>query len=153
MGGQVFRITELNPTVEMEISRLLEAVRLENRFSSRCDLFGVFDSEGSLAGITGSREFEEECLLHFLAVRENERGSGLGTALVSRVLSYVSGRCERIWVLARPGTETYFERFGFESATSALLPERIRESRDLAEIEIASAKIMTLVLPEGWPPD
>ena len=150
MSGQVFRITELNPRLEMEIGGLLGSERLSDRYSSDCDLFGIFDSDGSLAGITGSREFETECLLHFVAVREDERGEGIGTALVSRVLAYASGRCDSVWVLAVPGYEGYFERFGFEPATTDKIPDRVRDSRDLAGIEIASTKVMTLKLPESW---
>jgi N-acetylglutamate synthase-like GNAT family acetyltransferase len=150
MSGQIFRITELNPSLEMEIGRLLESESLKNRYSADCDLFGIFDSDGSLAGITGSREFEKECLLHFVAVMEDERGEGIGTALVSRVLAYVSDRCDSVWVLAVPGTEVYFERFGFGPATTDRIPDSVRDSRDLAAIEIASTKVMTLRLPESW---
>ncbi len=134
----------------MEIGELLESERLASRYSLDCDLFGIFDSDGSLAGITGSREFETEYLLHFVAVREDERGEGIGTALVSRVLAYASSRCESVWVLAVPGYEEYFERFGFEPATTDKIPGRVRDSRDLAGIEIASTKVMTLRLPERW---
>ena len=135
MSGQVFRITELNPRLEMEIGGLLESEGLKNRYSSDCHLFGIFDSDGSLAGITGAREFEKECLLHFV---------------VSRVLAYVSDRCDSVWVLAVPGSEKYFERFGFGLATTDKIPESVRDSRDLAGIEIASTKVMTLRLPESW---
>jgi len=150
MSGQIFRITELNPTLEMEMTGLLESERLENRYSTECDLFGIFDSDGSLAGITGSREFKTECLLHFVAVKDDERGEGIGTALVSKVLANASERCSRVWVLALPGSEGYFERFGFEPATTDRVPERIRDSQDVAGIEIASTKVMTLRLPDSW---
>ena len=150
MSGQVFRITELNPRLEMEIGGLLESEGLKNRYSSDCHLFGIFDSDGSLAGITGAREFEKECLLHFVVVRDEERGEGIGTGLVSRVLAYVSDRCDSVWVLAVPGSEKYFERFGFGLATTDKIPESVRDSRDLAGIEIASTKVMTLRLPESW---
>ena len=150
MTGQVFRITELNPTLEMEINGLLESESLGGRYCPGCDLFGIFDSDGSLAGITGSREFKTECLLHFVAVREDERGEGKGTGLVSRVLAYASGNCSDVWLLALPGSEGYFERFGFEPATTDRLPERIRNSQDVASIEIASTKVMTLRLPDSW---
>ena len=150
MSGQVFRITELNPKLEMEIAELLRSERLENRHFPGCDLFGIFDSDGSLAGITGSREFKTECLLHFVAVKKDKRGEGIGTALVSRVLSYASDRCDSAWVLAVPGSEVYFERFGFEPATTDRIPDRVRDSSDLAGIEIASTKVMTLRLPESW---
>ena len=150
MSGPVFRITELNPTLEMEITGLLESERLENRYLPECDLFGKFDSDGSLAGIIGSREFKTECLLHFVAVREDERGEGIGTGLVSRVLAYASGRCSSVWVFALPGSEGYFERFGFEPAMTDRVPARIRDSQDVAGIEIASTKVMTLKLPDSW---
>jgi N-acetylglutamate synthase-like GNAT family acetyltransferase len=150
MSGQVFRITELNPTLEMEISGLLGSERLSRRYFPGCDLFGIFDSGGALAGIAGSREFKTECLLHFVAVREDERGEGKGTALVSRVLATASGRCTSIWLRAVPGTERYFERFGFEAATTDRLPGRIRDSQDLSGVEIASTRVMRLRLPESW---
>ena len=150
MSGQVFRITELNPTLEMEIAGLLGSEHLENRYRPGCDLFGIFDSDGSLAGITGSRVFKTECLLHFVAVREDERGEGIGTGLVSKVLANSSGKCSSVWLFALQGSETYFERFGFEPATTDRVPERIRDSQDVAGIEIASTKVMTLGLPDSW---
>jgi N-acetylglutamate synthase-like GNAT family acetyltransferase len=150
MSGQVFRITELNPKLEMEIMRLLDAEGLVGRYSPGCDLYGIFDSDSSLAGITGSRQFKTECLLHFVAVKGPERGEGIGTALVSRVLAYASGRCSSVWLLAPPGCEGYFEKFGFETAASDRIPERIRGSKDIAGIEIAAMKVMTLTLPDSW---
>lgn len=150
MSGQVFRITELNPKLEMEITGLLESEGLGGRYCPGCDLYGIFDSDSSLAGITGSREFKTECLLHFIAVKELERGEGIGTALVSRVLAYASGRCKRVWLLAPPGSAGYFERFGFETAASDRIPERIRGSKDITGIEIAAMKVMKLTLPDSW---
>jgi GNAT superfamily N-acetyltransferase len=150
MSGQVFRITELNPQLEMEIERLLGSENLGGRFTPDCILFGIFDSHGSLVGITGARAYKSECLLHFLAVREDGRGEGKGTALLSRALAYASGRGSSAWLLAIPGSEGYFERFGFERATSDMLPDRIRDSRELAGIEIASTQVMKLGLPENW---
>lgn len=150
MSGQVFRITELNPKLEMEIMGLLESEGLEGRYCPGCDLYGIFDSDSSLAGITGSREFKTECLLHFIAVKELERGEGIGTALVSRVLAYASARCSSVWLLAPPGSTGYFERFGFETAASDRIPERIRESKDISGIEIAAMKVMKLTLPDNW---
>jgi len=150
MSGQVFRITELNPQLEMEIVRLLESEGMGARYSRDCVLFGIFDSRGSLSGITGARAYKTECLLHFVAIRESDRGKGGGTALVSRALAYASGRGSSIWLLASPGSEGYFERFGFERATSDTLPARIRDSRELKGIEIASARVMSLALPDNW---
>ena len=151
MSGQVFRITELNPKLEMEIAELLGSEGLGSRYSQGCDLYGIFDSDSTLAGIAGAREFKTECLLHFVAVKEPERGESIGTALVSRVLAQASGRCSSVWLFADQGSAGYFERFGFESATSDRIPERIRESQDITGIEIASTKVMTLTLPESWP--
>jgi N-acetylglutamate synthase-like GNAT family acetyltransferase len=150
MSGQVFRITELNPQLEMEITVLLESEGMGERYSRDCILFGMFDSDGSLSGITGAKAYKTECLLHFVAVKESDRGEGAGTALVSRALAYASGRGSSVWLLAPPGCETYFERFGFEPATSDRLPARIRDSRELKGIEIASARVMTLALPDNW---
>ena len=150
MSGQVFRITELNPKLRMEIIGLLESERLGNRYSPGCDLFGIFDSDSSLAGITGSREFKTECLLLFVAVKEIERGEGIGTALVSKVLAHAADECSSVWLLAAPGSEVYFERFGFEHETTDRMPERVRDSQDVSGIEIASTKVMRLTLPESW---
>ena len=151
MSGQIFRITELNPTLEMEIAKLLGSEGLEGRYSPGCDLYGIFDSDSTLAGITGAREFKTECLLHFVAVKEPERGEGIGTALVSRVLAHASSNCSSVWLFADQGSTGYFERFGFEPVASDRIPERIRGSQDISGIEIASTKVMTLLLPESWP--
>ena len=150
MSGQVFRITELNPKLEMEMAGLLESTGLRGRYRPGCDLFGIFDSDGSLSGIAGSREFETECLLQFVAVREDERGEGIGTTLVGRILAAASGGCDRVWVFAAPGSEGYFGRFGFEPVASDRLPERVRDSQDISGVEIASTRVMSLELPETW---
>jgi N-acetylglutamate synthase-like GNAT family acetyltransferase len=150
MSGEVFRITELNPRLEMEIGRLLGTGSLGDRFTTACDMFGIFGSDESLAGIAGCLEIEKECLLHFVIVREGSRGEGVGTALVSRVLAHSSGRCEGAWVLATPGSEVYFERFGFERISTDRIPSGIGTALDRLGVEIASTRVMTLRLPESW---
>jgi N-acetylglutamate synthase-like GNAT family acetyltransferase len=151
MSGQVFRITELNPKLEMEIIGLLESEGLANRYCPGCDLYGIFDSDSSLAGIAGARMFKTECLLHFIAVRGPERGEGIGTALVSKVLANASITCSSVWLFSTPGAARYFERFGFESERSDKVPQRVRDSREVSGMEIASTKVMRLHLPDSWP--
>jgi N-acetylglutamate synthase-like GNAT family acetyltransferase len=150
MSGEVFRITELNPRLEMEVGRLLGAGELGRRFTAECDLFGIFDPDGSLAGIAGCMEIEKECLLQFVMVREAERGEGIGTALVSRILARSSDGCDGAWVFATPGSEGYFARFGFEEAATDRIPARMRAALDRMGIEIASTRVMTVRLPENW---
>lgn len=151
MNGSIYRITELNPKLTMEIARLLELTGQASRNMSGGELFGSFGSGGEVTGISGGRRIETDCLIRFVAVHEEARHDGIGSALLSRLLSFYADSSEAAWVLAPKGSGAFFTRFGFERVMSDILPPAVRESRDVAGIEIAAAEIMMLELPKKWP--
>ncbi|MBN1164248.1 MAG: GNAT family N-acetyltransferase [Candidatus Krumholzibacteriota bacterium] len=151
MDGLVFKVTELNPRLEMDIRDLVEAAGAGDRWIPGGDLFARFDSEGSALGIAGAREFELDCLIELVVVREDWRGKGIGSGLVNKILGYYAGECERVFALADNYTVDFFARFGFESGRRERLPEAIRDFLDIHGVEIASMVIMDIGLPRKWP--
>lgn len=151
MSGQIYKVTGISPKVSLEVKDLLEAEGLGGRYIPGADLFAAFDSEGAVEGIAGSKGFETECLLQFVAVRGVSRRHGIGSGLVGHVLGYYAGRCRRIWTLAPAGAAGFFERFGFHASSSDRLPPAVRDSRSLRSVEIARTTVLEMDLPRQWP--
>jgi len=151
MDREIYKVTDINPRLSMEMENLLRLAGLSERNAPNGDLFASFESDGTLTGAVSGRQFEKDSLLRFVAVREEQRRESIGSALVGRLLSYYSGACERTFVLSPPPVVSFFARFGFEGIRSDGLPGRIRDSADLARVRIASCEIMSLELPKKWP--
>ncbi len=151
MDGQVFKVTGLNPRLEMEIGRLMKESAMPVSWLEGPEIFARFDSQGSVAGVAGSRALGNDCILQFVAVRGDMRRQGVGSSLVGRVLDFYSGECERIFLLSRKDTEGFFERFGFGRISSDMIPDSIRNSKAVDGVEIARTIIMTHDLPRKWP--
>ncbi|HSG27865.1 MAG TPA: GNAT family N-acetyltransferase [Candidatus Krumholzibacterium sp.] len=151
MDQDICRVTEPDSRLTAEIGRLLERTGQGPRNAPGGVLFAAFGPEGELTGISGGRRIETDALIRFVAVVEERRHKGIGSALLSRVLSCFADGCETAWVLASRGTGEFFTRFGFEPVRSDMLPAHLRESRDLKDLEIAATEIFRLELPKRWP--
>ncbi len=151
MSGQIYRVTETNPRFDMELAELLKDSGLVSRMPGGGVVYASFDSGGSLTGVAAAKQMETDCLLKYVAVAAQLRGKGYGSSLVGRALTFCSGECERAWVLPDEDNLPFFERFGFEPATSDMIPDHISRSRDLKEVEIASFRVMLLEFPTKWP--
>ncbi|MBU8922545.1 MAG: GNAT family N-acetyltransferase [Bacteroidales bacterium] len=151
MSGQIYKVTETNPRFEMELAILLKDTGLDSRESGGGVVYAAFDSGGSLTGAAAVRQMGADCLLKYVVVIEARRGKGLGSRLVGKALTFCSGECERAWVISGEDSMPFFERFGFEGATTDMIPDLIRRSRDLKEIEIASFRVLLLEFPTKWP--
>jgi N-acetylglutamate synthase-like GNAT family acetyltransferase len=104
-----------------------------------------------LEGIAGSSRFETDCLLKFVAVREEARNEGKGKALVGRVLGFHSGKCRRAYLLTAGEKRSYFLQFGFVTVTQDDLPDSIRNSHDLSGMKLNDFDVMRLEMPRSWP--
>jgi N-acetylglutamate synthase-like GNAT family acetyltransferase len=151
MSGQIFKVTESNPRFEMELAGLLEETGLTFRAPGGGVVYATFDSGGSLTGAATSRQVETECLFKYVAVTADMRAKGLGSGLVGKALTFCSGDCKRVWVISDEDHVTFFERFGFEMRSSDVIPDLIRRSKDLEEVEIASMQVLSLEFPAKWP--
>ena len=91
----------------------------------------------------------EDALLRSLAVADRERGRGLGSALVEKLLARArSERIARI-VLLTETAEPFFARFGFRRIARADAPESVRSSVEFQSACPQSAAVMTLSMPAG----
>ncbi len=151
MSAQVYKVTEANPRFDAELAGLLKETGLGSREPGGGVVYAAFDSDGSLAGAASARLMETECLFKYVAVTEARRGKGLGSSLVGKALTFCSGECERAWVISDEDSASFFTRFGFEMTTSDMIPDLLRRSRDLGEVEIASLRVLLLEFPAKWP--
>ena len=145
----IVKVTELNPQLEMEVFDILEEAELASRWLSGSELFVKFDSQGGVQGVACANEFGKDCLIHLVAVRENSRGKGTGSALVNHVLGYFSGRCERIYILAEEA-QGFFRHFGFKAVSTDMLPESITGSKEIKGFITTGTVVMLLELPHRW---
>jgi amino-acid N-acetyltransferase len=85
-------------------------------------------------------------LLRSAAVRQTERGTGIGEALVHALLE--RARAERITslVLLTTTAERWFPRFGFERITRDDVPAALHASREFQGACPASAVVMRLAM-------
>jgi N-acetylglutamate synthase-like GNAT family acetyltransferase len=151
MDGQVFKITELNPQMEMEMLDLLREAGLASRWSRGLELFAVFDSQSNLKGVACAREFDDFCLLSLVAVRKEAEGKGTGSALVNHVLGYFSSRCERAFTIVGEGeAKGFFQRFGFVPLSSDELPGAVADFVEAHELAAPESVAMVLNLPHRW---
>ena len=100
----------------------------------------------SLVGCAGLERRPRTGLLRSVAVEESERGSGLGQALVGRVLDQARGMGMRQVVLLTETARDYFPKFGFRESTRAQAPVEALESLEFKTACGESAVVMILDL-------
>ena len=149
MEEQVFTITELNPSIEMEMLDLLRGTGLPMRWVQGGELFARFDSEGRITGVACASEIGENCLLHFIIVKNGLRGKGIGSALVNHALQYFAGRCKRMYAYI-PGEAAFFDRFGFRKVSPDEIPDAVAEYAGVRGYYSAGDTLRCLNLSSEW---
>ncbi len=149
MDEQVVKITDLSPQLEMELHDLMGVLDLSTDVLKDLDLFARFDSNGRVQGFAGLREFEEACLLVVVVVREDSRGKGIGSAIISHMLWHYAGRIEQMYLVTETALE-FFQRFGFRKTAMDKLPPSIAEAEGLESLFPPEAVMMSLSLPRSW---
>ena len=109
MDHQVVKVTELTPQLDMEVLNIASAAGLEGRMLPGSELFVRFDKHGRVQGAACGNSFGESCLIYLVAVREESRGMGTGSALVNHLLMYYSQRCKEAYILV-DNAKGFFER-------------------------------------------
>jgi len=123
---------------------LLAAAGLPTDDLGEVDLerFFVAQSGGGATGLVGLELYGADALLRSLVVREQARGTGLGSALVAHVEDYARANGVRSIYLLTTTAADYFARRGYRTVDRALAPERIRATREFRDLCPASAVFM-----------
>lgn len=149
MDHQVVKVTELTPQLDMEVLNIAAAAGLEGRMLPGSELFVRFDKHGKVQGAACGNSFGESCLIYLVAVREESRSMGTGSALVNHLLMYYSQRCKQAYILVDDAVR-FFERFGFKQIPFEQLPEQIRNFERLGRLTTARTAAMSVNLSGGW---
>ncbi|MGQ0604934.1 MAG: arsenic resistance N-acetyltransferase ArsN2 [Anaerolineales bacterium] len=99
-----------------------------------------------LIGCAGLERYGEAALLRSVAVRESERGTGLGQRLVNAALERVRAGGIRCVVLLTETARDYFPRFGFRAIPRTDAPEAVKASIEFTSACPDSATVMMLTL-------
>ena len=123
--------------------RLLEAAALPTAGlpSTLADFF-VAEHQGQVVGAVGIEPYGRAALLRSAVVDPAFRRSGIGHALVRRVLDHARDRGITELILLTTTADRYFARFGFVRIAREDVPRAVRESVEFREACPASAVAM-----------
>ena len=109
------------------------------------ETFWIAEHQGRVVGVAGMERYGDGGLLRSVAVAAAWRGSGIGRALVDRVLD--EGRAAGIKdvYLLTTTAEHYFPRLGFACVTRESVPAAVRASAEFTGACPASAVVMRKV--------
>jgi amino-acid N-acetyltransferase len=102
--------------------------------------------DGALVGCAGLEVYGAPALLRSVAVAEEQRGTGLGQALVHRILDQARADGVREVFLLTETAPAFFPKFGFVPITRAEVPDAVKASVEFTGACCASAAVMRLPL-------
>jgi amino-acid N-acetyltransferase len=108
--------------------------------------FFVAEQDGRIVGAVGLEGYGPDALLRSAVVEPAARGSGIGVALVERVVEHARQRGILAIYLLTTTAEHYFPRFGFHRIGREAVPEAVRASVEFREACPASAAVMRMDL-------
>ena len=108
--------------------------------------FYVAELEGRVVGAVGLEVYGRDALLRSAVVEKVARNSGLGVALVERILDHARARGLRDVYLLTTTADRYFPRFGFERIIREDVPDDVKVSVEFREACPASAVVMRKTL-------
>jgi amino-acid N-acetyltransferase len=106
------------------------------------DQFWVAEHQGLVVGVAGMERYGDGGLLRSVAVAPSWRGSGLGRALIDRVLEEGRTAGVREVYLLTTTAEHYFPRLGFACVDRETVPAALRVSAEFTGACPASAVVM-----------
>ncbi len=115
----------------------LDGVR--DNFSS----FVVAEDDGEIAGAIGLEKFGSVALLRSAVVSPENRGSGIGSRLVERLLKRADEEGIEDLYLLTTTAEKYFPRFGFTRTTRTAVPDAVKASAEFQGACPDTAVVMT----------
>jgi amino-acid N-acetyltransferase len=104
--------------------------------------FLVADARGRIEGAVGLERYGDLALLRSAVVDPSARGSGIGHALVQRLLDGALDEGMRAVYLLTTTAEHYFPRFGFNVIARENVPAAVQASVEFREACPASAVVM-----------
>jgi amino-acid N-acetyltransferase len=104
-----------------------------------------------VVGTVGLEPYGGCALLRSAVVDREDRGSGIGEALVRRILDHARDQGIAEVFLLTTTAERYFPRFGFAPIARDDVPGEIRRSVEFREACPASAVVMRAVLSSREP--
>jgi len=104
--------------------------------------FWVGEHAGAVVGVAGMERYGEAGLLRSVAVAHEWRGSGVGRALVDRVLEESRAAGVHDVFLLTTTAEHYFARLGFACVDRGCVPDAMRGSAEFTGACPASAVVM-----------
>ena len=110
--------------------------------------FYVAEERGRILGAVGLELYGTDGLLRSAVVDPAARGTGLGHALVRRLLGDARERGLGAVYLLTTTAECWFPRFGFSRIERDDVPDQVRESVEFREACPASAVVMRAELSE-----
>lgn len=124
--------------------RLLEAAALPTSDLTDMHMEDFFycGSADAPLGVVGLEFLGSNALLRSLAVLADQRGSGLGGALMEIAESHARARGARSIFLLTTTAESFFKHRGYAPADRAAAPDAIRTSREFAGLCPASAAFL-----------
>ena len=137
----IFRFAEHNDLPR--VTELLAAVDLPCQdIGEHMPNFLLIENDGKLSGVVGLEVSGSFALLRSLAVKETERRSGLGKALVDKIISYAQlNNVEKIFLLTTTAEE-FFRKRGFAAIEREALPAEIKSTEEFKSICPLSATCM-----------
>ena len=131
-----------------EVRALLEAAQLPvaDLATARPEFFGLRDDAG-LVGVIGLERHGRAALLRSLAVRDDQRGRGLGTTLVQGLEARAPALgVTELWLLTTTA-EPFFRQLGYVPAAREAAPVVVRATAEFRGICPTSAACLTKVIP------
>ena len=139
-------ITPLGADELPEVTALLGANGLPTAdLSAAIRFLGVRDGDG-LEGVVGVERHGELGLLRSLAVRQDRRESGLGSALVLEVERLAAAEGVGALYLLTTTAEPFFSRRGYSRIGRDSVPMAIRETSEFALVCPSTAAVMQKAL-------
>jgi amino-acid N-acetyltransferase len=106
------------------------------------DEFWIGDHAGTVVAVAGMERYGDAGLLRSVAVAREWQGSGIGRALVDRVLEDGRAAGVRDVYLLTTTAEHYFPRLGFACVGRETVPAGVRTSAEFTGACPASAVVM-----------
>jgi amino-acid N-acetyltransferase len=104
--------------------------------------FWVAEHQGEVVGVAGMERYGDGGLLRSVAVAPEWRGTGLGRALVDRVLDEGRAAGVRDVYLLTTTAEHYFPRLGFVCVDRETVPKAVQGSAEFTGACPATAVVM-----------
>ncbi len=108
--------------------------------------FYVAEDQRGIVGAVGLELHGEDGLLRSAVVDPATRGTGIGVALVERILDHARERRVRAVYLLTTTAERYFPRFGFDRVAREDVPAGVKASVEFREACPTSAVAMLRVM-------